>query len=602
MNAENHHPGSTTTGATDSETPRDWWKSAVVYQIYPRSFADSDGDGVGDLPGIIGHLDYLQRLGVDVVWLSPIYRSPMDDNGYDISDYQDVDPLFGTLEQLDELVAGVHERGMKVVMDLVVNHTSSAHAWFQESRSSRDNPKRDWYWWRPPRPGHVGGEPGAEPTNWGSVFSGSGLDLGPGDGGVLPAHLRALPAGPELGEPGGAAGRLHDDALVARPRHRRLPDGRDQPHLQERGPGQPGSARRGGVDRARAASPYGNQSPHVLNGPRIHEFLQEMHREVFEGRPPGLINIGEMPGTTVDHARLYTDPARRELDMIFQFEHVDLDSGPKGKWDLVPLTLPRIKESLGRWQTGLADVGWNSLYLGNHDQPRSVSRFGSDHPDHRERSAKALATVLHLHRGTPYVYQGDELGMTNTVFETVEDFRDIESLNHYRSAVEAGEEPDAVMAALRHKSRDNARTPMQWDGSPHAGFTDGDPWIPVNPNHTEINAAAQVDDPDSVFHHYRRLIALRHDEPAVVHGSFRMLLPDHEQLYAFVREHDDTRLLVVANLSSDDQVKPDLAAAGEDLDAWAGAELVLAVDAGSAATVDVPLGPWEARVHRMVGG
>ena len=601
MNAENHHPGSTTTGATDSETPRDWWKSAVVYQIYPRSFADSDGDGVGDLPGIIGHLDYLQRLGVDVVWLSPIYRSPMDDNGYDISDYQDVDPLFGTLEQLDELVAGVHERGMKVVMDLVVNHTSSAHAWFQESRSSRDNPKRDWYWWRPPRPGHVGGEPGAEPTNWGSVFSGPGWTWDPATEEYY-LHIFA-PSQPDLN---------WENPEVRQAVYTMMRWWLDRGidgfrmdvinHISKNVvPGSPGLPD-AEVSTEPGASPYGNQSPHVLNGPRIHEFLQEMHREVFEGRPPGLINIGEMPGTTVDHARLYTDPARRELDMIFQFEHVDLDSGPKGKWDLVPLTLPRIKESLGRWQTGLADVGWNSLYLGNHDQPRSVSRFGSDHPDHRERSAKALATVLHLHRGTPYVYQGDELGMTNTVFETVEDFRDIESLNHYRSAVQAGEDPDAVMAALRHKSRDNARTPMQWDGSPHAGFTEGEPWIPVNPNHIEINAAAQVDDPDSVFHHYRRLIALRHDEPAVVHGSFRMLLPDHEQLYAFVREHDDTRLLVMANLSSDDQVKPDLAAAGEDVDAWAGAELVLAVDAGSAATVDVPLGPWEARVHRMVGG
>ena len=596
MNDENDRTGAATTAAT----PRDWWKSAVVYQVYPRSFADSDGDGVGDLPGVIDHLDHLQLLGVDVVWLSPIYRSPMDDNGYDISDYQDVDPLFGTLEQLDELVAGVHERGMKVVMDLVVNHTSSAHAWFEESRSSRDNPKRDWYWWRPPRPGHVGGEPGAEPTNWGSVFSGPGWTWDPVTEEYY-LHIFA-PSQPDLN---------WENPQVRRAVYTMMRWWLDRGidgfrmdvinHISKNvvpeGPGLPDAE----VSTEPGASPYGNQSPHVLNGPRIHEFLQEMHREVFEGRPPGLINIGEMPGTTVDHARLYTDPARRELDMIFQFEHVDLDSGPRGKWDLVPLTLPRIKESLGRWQAGLADVGWNSLYLGNHDQPRSVSRFGSDHTDHRVRSAKALATVLHLHRGTPYVYQGDELGMTNTVFETVDDFRDIESVNHYRSAVEAGEDPDEVLAALRHKGRDNARTPMQWDDSPHAGFTDGEPWIPVNPNHTEINAAAQVGDPDSVFGHYQRLIALRHEEPAVVHGSFRMLLPDHEQVYAFVREHDGTRLLVVANLSSDDQVKPDLAAAGEDVGAWAGAELVLEVGAGPSATVDVPLGPWEARVHRMVG-
>ena len=586
-----------TTGVTTGETPRDWWKSAVVYQIYPRSFADSDGDGAGDLRGIIGRLDYLQRLGVDVVWLSPIYRSPMDDNGYDISDYQDVDPLFGTLAQLDELVAGAHQRGMKVVMDLVVNHTSSAHAWFEESRSSRDNPKRDWYWWRPPRPGHTGGEPGAEPTNWGSVFSGPGWTWDPvTEEYYLHIFAASQPdlnwENPEVREAVYTMMRWWLDRGI---------DGFRMDvinHISKNVvPGTPGLLD-AEVSTEPGASPYGNQSPHVLNGPRIHEFLREMHREVFEGRPSGLINIGEMPGTSVDHARLYTDPSRGELDMIFQFEHVDLDSGPRGKWDLVPLTLPRVKESLGRWQAGLADVGWNSLYLGNHDQPRSVSRFGSDDPAHRVRSAKALATVLHLHRGTPYVYQGDELGMTNTVFEGVDDFRDIESLNHYRSAVAAGESHEHVMAALRYKSRDNARTPMQWDDSPHAGFTDGEPWLAVNPNHAEINAAAQVGDPRSVFSHYQRLIALRHDEPAVVHGSFGMLLPDDEQVYAFTREHEGTRLLVVANLSSDDAVKPDLTGAGE----WSEAELVLADEPGSTATVDVPLGPWEARVYRMAEG
>ena len=576
---------------------RDWWKSAVVYQIYPRSFADSDGDGVGDLGGIISRLDHLERLGVDVVWLSPIYRSPMDDNGYDISDYQDVDPLFGTLEQLDELISAVHRRGMRLVMDLVVNHTSSEHAWFQESRSSKDDPKRDWYWWRPPRPGHAGGEPGAEPTNWGSVFSGPGWEYDEATGEYY-LHIFA-PSQPDLNWENPEV----REAVYAMMRWwlDRGVDGFRMDvinHISKRVvPGSPGLPE-GEVSTAPGASPYGNQSPFVLNGPRIHEFLQEMHREVFADRPAGLIAIGEMPGTSVDHARLYTDPARRELDMIFQFEHVDLDSGPHGKWDLVPLTLPRIKESLGRWQNGLADVGWNSLYLSNHDQPRSVSRFGSDDPAHRVRSAKALATVLHLHRGTPYIYQGEELGMTNTVFSGVDDFRDLESVNHYRAATEAGQQHDEVMAALRYKSRDNARTPMQWDDSPHAGFTDGDPWIPANPNHTEINAAAQVDDPDSVFHHYRRLIALRQEEPVVVHGRFRMLLPEDEQVYAFTRSHEGTELLVVANLSSDDGVKPDLTAAGD----WSDAELLLTNVPGSSAGAEAPLGPWEARIHRMVRG
>ena len=356
------------TMTTTQETPRDWWKSAVVYQIYPRSFADSNGDGIGDLRGIIGKLDYLHRLGVDVVWLSPIYRSPMDDNGYDISDYQDVDPIFGTLEDLDELIAAVHERGMKLVMDLVVNHTSSAHAWFQESRSSKDNPKRDWYWWRPPRPGHTPGEPGAEPTNWGSVFSGPAWTYDETTGEYY-LHIFA-PSQPDLNWENPEV----RQAVYAMMRWwlDRGVDGFRMDvinHISKVTVPEPPGLLDAEVSTAPGASPYGNQGPYVLNGPRMHEFLQEMHREVFAGRPPGLITIGEMPGTSVEHARLYTDPSRQELDMIFQFEHVDLDSGPHGKWDLVPLTLPMLKESLGRWQAELADVGWNSLYR----QPRPAA-------------------------------------------------------------------------------------------------------------------------------------------------------------------------------------------------------------------------------------
>ncbi|MFN8196648.1 MAG: alpha-glucosidase [Nocardioidaceae bacterium] len=574
------------------EVPRDWWKSAVFYQIYPRSFADSDGDGVGDLGGILAHLDHLVALGIDAVWLSPVYASPMDDNGYDISDYQDVDPLFGTLAQLDELVAGLHERGIRLVMDLVVNHTSSAHAWFQESRSSRDNPKRDWFWWRPPRPGHRGGEPGAEPTNWTSAFSGPAWTWDPQ---TEEYYLHTFAASqpelnwenPEVRQAVFAMMRWWLDRGV---------DGfrMDVINLISKTvvPGSPGLAE--GVP---IGDGFGDQSAQVLNGPRIHEFLQEMHREVFAGRPPGLVTVGEMPGSTVEQARLYTDPARAELDMIFQFEHVDLDSGPLGKWDVVPLTLPRLKESLGRWQEGLAEVGWNSLYLGNHDQPRSVSRFGSDDPVHRVRSAKALATVLHLHRGTPYVFQGDELGMTNAPFASADDFRDVESVNHYRAAVALGVPPEQVLAALRRKSRDNARTPMQWDASEHAGFTTGEPWLPVNPNHVEINAAAQLADPDSVLHHYRRLSDLRHTEPVVAHGSFRMLLREHEQVYAFVRELDGTALLVEANLSGTDGVRPDLSEL-PDHELWADAEPVLACSPTPGAP-GTPLGAWDARVHLL---
>ena len=335
-----------------------------------------------------------------------------------------------------------------------------------------------------------------------------------------------------------------------------------------------------------------------ISGPRIHEFMQEMHREVFASRPPGLLTVGETPATPVEQAVLYTDPARGEVDMVFQFEHVDLDSGPGGKWDIVPMTMLDLKRSLNRWQEGLAEVGWNSLYLGNHDQPRCVTRFGNDAPEHREQSAKALATVLHLHRGTPYVYQGDELGLPNAGFSRIDQLRDVESLNQYASAVAAGQDPAEVMAALRAKSRDNARLPMPWDGSPSGGFTTGTPWIEVHPLAATINAEAQVGDPDSVFAHFQRLIALRHDEPVVGHGTFRMLLADDPQVYAFLRELDGSRLLVVANLSDAAGVVADLSEAGT----WGAAELAIGSVAGSSPAPTDPMAPWESRVYRLTAG
>ena len=412
----------TATGAEREQQRRrdpQWWKSAVVYQIYPKSFADSDGDGVGDLGGIIARLDHLVRLGVDAVWLSPVYRSPLVDNGYDISDYQDIEPLFGSLEQMDELIAAAHDRGLAVIMDLVVNHTSDQHAWFVDSRSSRASDLRDFYWWRPPREGFVGGEPGAEPTNWGSFFSGSAWTWDEATGEYY-LHTFA----PEQPELNWENPRLRE-AIYSMMRWwlDRGVDGfrMDVINLISKRtvPGAPGLAD-SPVDEP---GQYGDPSPHLFNGPRIHEFLQEMHREVFAGRPAGLLNVGEMPGATVEEARLYTDPARAELDMVFQFEHVDLDSGAGGKWDVVPLPLSRLKRTMQKWQDGLAGVGWNSLYWSNHDQPRAVSRFGSDDPRHRVAAAKALGTVLHLHRGTPYVFQGEELGMTNAPFTGVLDFQ-----------------------------------------------------------------------------------------------------------------------------------------------------------------------------------
>ena len=557
-----------------------WWASAVVYQIYPRSFADSDGDGIGDLAGVESRLDHLVDLGVDVVWLSPVYRSPQDDAGYDISDYQDIDPVYGTLAGFDALLAAVHDRGLKMVMDLVVNHTSDEHPWFAESRSSRNDPKRDWYWWRPARPGMRPGDPGAEPTNWSSAFSGPAwtLDEETGDY-YLHVFSRKQPdlnwENPEVRRAVYAMMRWWLDRGV---------DGfrMDVINMISKEPTLP--------DGIVASGPYGDGRPYYICGPRIHEFLQEMHREVVAGRD-ALLTVGEMPGVTVDQARLFTDPARAEVDMVFQFEHVRLDQGAS-KWDVRPFRLLDLKASFGRWQAGLADVGWNSLYWSNHDQPRVVSRLGDDGA-HRVRAATMLGTVLHLHRGTPYVYQGEELGMTNAPFAGIDDFRDIESVNHYAVAVAAGEAPADVLPALRAMSRDNARTPMQWDDSPHAGFTAGTPWIAVNPNHTEVNAAAQRGDPGSVLAHYRRLIELRHAEPAVVCGDFTMLLPDDERVYAFTRRLGTVELLVLGNFSG-----AEAAADVPDAPSWSAADLVIGNYPAPDPAAPLVLRPWEARVYR----
>ncbi len=582
--------------AADAATP--WWRTAVVYQVYPRSFADGNGDGVGDLRGVLEHLDHLADLGVDVVWLSPIYPSPQEDNGYDISDYTGVDPLFGTLDDLDALTAALHERGMRLVLDLVVNHTSSAHPWFGASRSSVDDPKRDWYWWRPPRPGFEAGAPGAEPTNWRSFFSGPAWTLDERTGEYY-LHLFAVGQpdlnweNPQVRQAVYAMMRwwldrgvdgFRMDVVNFISKDPALPDGRTLTAT-------------GGTPDALA-----DGSSAFVNGPRIHDFLAEMHREVFdvfEARDRMFLTVGEMPGVTVDEARLFTDPARREVDMVFQFEHVNVDHGAT-KWDVRPLDLRALKAVMNRWQAGLAGVGWNSLYWCNHDQPRVVSRFGDD-GEHRAASAKALATVLHLHRGTPYVYQGEELGMANAPFTTIGDFRDVESLNHYREAVASGRPPEAVLAGLRAVSRDNARTPVQWTAGENADFCPPGviPWIAVNPDHARVNAAAQRDDPESVFAHYRRLIELRHTEPVVAEGDFTMILAEHPQVYAFVRRGPGTRLLVLANLSGE-PVEVDV----PDGSTWAGAQVLLASgDAGEVRGPDASgrwqAAPWDAVVLRV---
>lgn len=575
---------------------REWWRTAVVYQVYPRSFADSDGDGVGDLRGIISRLDYLHSLGVDVVWLSPIYRSPQDDNGYDISDYEDIDPTFGTPADLDELIAGLHARGMRLVMDLVVNHSSDEHAWFAESRSGKDSARRDWYWWRPPRAGSVGGEPGAEPTSWHSFFSGSTWEWDASSGEYY-LHLfsRKQPdlnwENPEV--------RQAVYAMMRRWVARGVDGFRmDVINLISKAVGPDGELPDGVTEVG--TTRFTDGSPFYANGPRLEEYLAEMHREVLaagtrDGEP--LLTVGEMPGVTLELARSVTDPAHHQLDMVFTFEHMGVDHGPDGKWGLRPLHLPDLKANLAAWEEGLADAGWNSLYWNNHDQPRIVSRWGDDSAEHRVASAKTLGTVLHLLRGTPYVYQGEELGMTNVGWSRIEDYRDIETLNFYRESVAGGASDGEVMAGIGPVSRDNARTPMQWDATAHAGFTTGAPWLSVNPAYVEINAAAAVADEGSVFHHYRHLIELRHTLDVVVDGRFALLAPEHEQVFAYTRSTEQEVLLVVANMSSEpaELALPGMAAA------LAGRPLLTTHGAPPAGRWDdgdmVSLAPWESRVY-----
>ncbi|MFE1168066.1 alpha-glucosidase [Nocardiopsis sp. NPDC058789] len=552
------------------ESSADWWKSSVVYQIYPSSFSDSDGDGVGDLPGIIGKLDYLKLLGVDVVWLSPVYPSPWDDNGYDISDHTAIDPRFGTLEDWDRLRDGLHERGMRLVMDLVVNHTSDRHPWFTASREG-DPDRRDFYVWRP-------GRDGGPPNNWGSVFSGPAWTYDEGRGEYY-LHLFS-PSQPDLDwENPKVRAAVHEIALWWLARGA---DGfrMDVINFVSKNPKLPDGPRTGD---------YGDFAEHAINGPRMHEFLHEMHETVFAGRD--VLTVGEMPGVSVEQARIHTNPVNRELDMVFQFEHVDLDHGPGGKFDPRPLDLVRLKASLNRWQTGLNDRGWNSLYWNNHDQPRVVSRFGDD-GRYRVESATAIATTLHMMQGTPYVYQGEELGMTNAHLDDIADYRDLETLNYHQTMVESGRVDAATaMAGIARMSRDNARTPMQWTAGENAGFTTGTPWIGVNPNHTRINAEAAVADQGSVFHHYRRLIALRKKHQVIAHGRFAPLLEEDPRVYAYTRAYNGQVLLVLANWS-DHTVKVDLP---EDV---AGPDSTLLIgnlpDPGPA---PAPLRPWEARVH-----
>ena len=517
-----------------------WWKESVVYQIYPRSFMDSNGDGIGDLNGITEKLDYLKELGIDVIWLSPVYQSPNDDNGYDISDYQAIMTEFGTMEDYDRMLARAHELGIKIMMDLVVNHTSDEHAWFMESRKSVDNPYRDFYIWRP------GKADGSEPNNWGSIFSGSAWKYDPQTD-MYYLHLFSKKQ-PDLNwdnpkvrdavfdmmnwwcEKGIDGFRMDVISLISKPEG--LPDG----EVGENGYGDSGCA----------------------NGPHVHEYLQEMNKEVLSKYD--LITVGEAAGVTLEEAKKYANADGSELNMVFQFEHTGAGKDAHnryGKWDSDKMPLPEWKATLSKWQTGLVDKAWNSLYLSNHDQPRSVSRYGNDSREYREVSAKMLATCLHMMQGTPYVYQGEELGMTNVYFDKLEDYRDVESFNAYKEMTETGGvSHEEMMGYLKKIGRDNARTPMQWDDSENAGFTTGTPWIKVNPNYKEINAKQQVGNPDSVFSYYKELIRLRHENEIIVYGDYELLEPDNEELFIYTRTLGDEKLVVLCNFTDHDVAIP----------------------------------------------
>ncbi|WP_294132345.1 alpha-glucosidase [uncultured Clostridium sp.] len=493
---------------------RQWWHSSVVYQIYPRSFNDSNGDGIGDINGIREKLDYLKELGIDVIWLSPVYKSPNDDNGYDISDYCDIMDEFGTMEDMDNLLKEANERGIKILMDLVVNHTSDEHKWFIEAKKSKDNEYRDYYIWRDPVDGH-------EPNDLGSCFSGSAWQYDETTDQYY-LHLFSKKQ-PDLN---------WENEKVRNEVYKMMNFWVDKGI---------GGFRMDVIDL------IGKVPDEMItgNGPKLHEYLQEMNKAALEGND--LLTVGETWGATPEVAKLYSNPERKELSMVFQFEHIGLDQiEGKEKWDLKPLELLALKEVLSKWQTELEGQGWNSLFWNNHDLPRIVSRWGND-KEYRIESAKMFATLLHGMKGTPYIYQGEELGMTNIRFEDIDDYKDIESLNMYKDRLSKGYTHEEIMESIYAKGRDNGRTPMQWDNSENAGFTTGTPWIAVNKNYNEINAKQCLEDENSVFHHYRKLIDIRKNNDTIIYGDYTLLCPEDKNIFAYTRELNGDKILVVCN-------------------------------------------------------
>ncbi len=510
-----------------------WWKESVVYQIYPRSFNDSNGDGIGDIRGITEKLDYLNELGIDVVWLSPVYKSPNDDNGYDISDYRTIMDEFGTMEDWEEMLEGMHQRGIRLVMDLVVNHSSDEHAWFTEARKSKDNPFREYYIWRESKEDQP-------PNNWGSFFGGSAWEYDEeSDEYFLHLFSKKQPdlnwENEKLREEVYALMKFWLDKGV---------DGfrMDVINLISKTPGLPDAE-------VTDDSPYQWGGDYFVNGPKFLEYMNEMNEQVLSKYDA--MTVGEMPMATPEDGKKYTNENDGIVNMLFQFEHMDVTSGPGGKWDQQAWKLTDLKRIISKWQTELHGTGWNSLYMENHDQPRSVSVFGDDQ-EYRVESAKMLAAWLHFLQGTPYIYQGQELGMTNVYFDDIKDYEDIETLNMYNEeVVEKGRNPEEVLDAIHKKGRDNARTPMQWTDEKNAGFTTGNPWLKVNGNYHEINARKALSDENSIFYFYKNLIRLRKELPVLIHGNYQLLLEEDENLYVYTRRYQDTTLVIAANFSKE---------------------------------------------------
>jgi oligo-1,6-glucosidase len=552
---------------------RKWWKEGVVYQIYPKSFYDTDGDGIGDIKGIIKKLDHLKDLGVDIIWLNPVYKSPDDDNGYDISDYQAIQKELGTMKDWDLLVSEMHKRGMKLVMDLVVNHTSDEHKWFVESKQSKDNPKRDFYIWAPPA------ADGGPPTNWMSAFGGPAWEFDDKTGEYY-LHLFS---------------KKQPDLNWKNPQVRQEVYDMMNWWLDK------------GADGFRmdvinfinkkdeikdVANPYDQTS--MIKGPHLNTYLKEMHQKALAGRD--IMTVGECPGITLEEARKVVGKDSKELNMVFNFDHVGLDSDENGKWTTKRTELNDLKEVINKWQKGLEDSGWNSIYLMNHDQPRAVSRFGNDAPEFRKPSAKMLATMVMTLQGTPYVYMGEEIGMTNIKFDSIKDYRDIETLNYYKEAKAKGMAEKDILQRIHAKSRDNSRTPMQWNNEKNAGFSKGTPWIKVNPNYTQINVEKAKNDPDSIYHYMKELIKLRKESPVLVYGKFDMLADDDPNIFAYTRTLGKEKMLVVLNFSDkanqlDLPSNVDMSKATMVMDNYKNSNAI----AGS----QLELKPYEARVYRL---